>query len=48
LAGIRGAGHLRNLVIGPDQVVDVALAVFGPLGITVADEVDPPDRSVDR
>jgi hypothetical protein len=48
LDGIRGAGGLRNLVIGPDQVVDVALAVFGPLGITVADEVDPPDRSVDR
>ena len=44
LAGIRGAGRLRNLVIGPDQVVDVALAVFGPLGITVADEADEADE----
>jgi len=40
LEGIRGSAALRKLVIGPDQVLDVALAVFPSLGIRVE---DPPD-----
>lgn len=38
--GIRGSGALRKLVIGPEQVMDVALAVFPSLGIRVEDAAD--------
>jgi hypothetical protein len=44
LEGVHGAGALRNVVIGSDQVVDVALPVLAALGIRVddsaADELD--------
>jgi uncharacterized protein YjbI with pentapeptide repeats len=38
LDGIRGAGSLRKITITSDQVIPVALALFGSLRITVADE----------
>lgn len=38
LDGARGAGALRGVVIGRDQVLPLALAIFGPLGITVDDD----------
>lgn len=38
LDGVRGAGSLRGVVIGSDQVLPLALAVFGPLGIEVDDD----------
>jgi uncharacterized protein YjbI with pentapeptide repeats len=37
VAGVRGA-NLKGTVIAPDQVLDVALAVFPTLGIAVRDE----------
>ncbi len=40
LAGVKGGGGLRNLIIGPDQVLDLALAVLPSLGIRIE---DPPD-----
>jgi uncharacterized protein YjbI with pentapeptide repeats len=38
LDGIRGAGSLRRITITSDQVVPVAMALFGSLRITVANE----------
>jgi uncharacterized protein YjbI with pentapeptide repeats len=40
LAAVRGAA-LRDVVIGSDQVIDVAVAVFGSFGIVIDDEADP-------
>lgn len=37
LVGVRGAGRLRNVVIGSDQVIDIALPVLADLGIRVDD-----------
>jgi uncharacterized protein YjbI with pentapeptide repeats len=39
LSGVRGAG-LRDVVIGSDQVIEVAVAVFGTYGIVIDDEAD--------
>jgi uncharacterized protein YjbI with pentapeptide repeats len=36
--GVRGGASLRNVVIGSDQIVPVALAVFGARGIRVDDD----------
>ncbi len=38
LDGIRGADRLRGVTIGGDQIVPVALALFGALDIVVSDE----------
>jgi uncharacterized protein YjbI with pentapeptide repeats len=38
--GVRGSAALRKLVIGPEQVLDVALAVFPSLGIRVEEPDD--------
>jgi uncharacterized protein YjbI with pentapeptide repeats len=38
LDGIQGAEGLRGVMIGSDQVIPVALAVFGELHIAVNDE----------
>jgi hypothetical protein len=44
LDGVRGMGGLRNIVIGSDQVLDVALPVLAALGIRVDDAAaDDPD-----
>ena len=47
LAGVRGAA-LRDVVIGSDQVVEVAVALFATLGIAVDDDAgdDPGDAGV--
>jgi hypothetical protein len=44
LAGAHGIGGLRNVVIGPDQVLDVAVPVLATLGIRIDDDPapDPP------
>jgi hypothetical protein len=45
LSGVRGA-DLRDVVIGSDQVVEVAVAVFATRDIVIDDELDeaePPD-----
>jgi uncharacterized protein YjbI with pentapeptide repeats len=34
-AGANGVGSLRNVVIGPDQVLDLALPVLATLGVRV-------------
>ena len=39
LAGVRGAA-LRDVVIGSDQVIEVAVAVFGTYGIVIDDDAD--------
>ena len=39
LSGVRGAA-LRDVVIGSDQVIEVAVAVFGTYGIVIDDEAD--------
>jgi uncharacterized protein YjbI with pentapeptide repeats len=36
--GIRGADALRGIIIGSDQVVPLAVSIFGPLGITIDDD----------
>ncbi|HEY8525857.1 MAG TPA: hypothetical protein VIL48_12875 [Acidimicrobiales bacterium] len=38
LTGVRSAEALRGVVIRHDQVLPLALAVFGTLGITVGDD----------
>lgn len=38
VVGVTGALALRGVTIGPDQLIDVALAVLPALGITIADE----------
>jgi uncharacterized protein YjbI with pentapeptide repeats len=40
IQGIKGGDGLRGVSIGSDQVLAVALAVFGDLGISVDDEPD--------
>jgi uncharacterized protein YjbI with pentapeptide repeats len=37
LADVQGADSLRNVTIGTDQVIPMALAVFGALGVVVDD-----------
>jgi uncharacterized protein YjbI with pentapeptide repeats len=44
LDGIRGADALRGCVIGSDQIVPLALALFGVLDIRVDDEVPYTDQ----
>ena len=39
LSGVRGAA-LRDVVIASDQVIEVAVAVFGTYGIVIDDEAD--------
>ena len=43
LERIHGADGLRGVIIGSDQVVPAALAVFGTLNIVVDDELDSGD-----
>jgi uncharacterized protein YjbI with pentapeptide repeats len=38
LDGVRGAGSLRGLVIGSDQISDVALPLFAALSIRIEDD----------
>jgi len=38
LEGVRGAGAFRGLVIGSDQVADLALPLFGALSIRIDDD----------
>jgi uncharacterized protein YjbI with pentapeptide repeats len=40
LDGLRGAGYLRGVVVGTDQVLPLALGVFADLGISISDEVE--------
>jgi uncharacterized protein YjbI with pentapeptide repeats len=35
IEGLRGAGALRSVVIGTEQVLPLALAIFADLGITI-------------
>ena len=44
IAGANGLGSLRNVVIGPDQVLDLALPVLATLGI----RVESPDTDDER
>ena len=41
LAGVLGGDGLRNVVVGPEQVLDLALVVLPSLGIRIE---DPPGR----
>jgi len=41
LDGLRGAGSLRGVVVGTDQVLPLALGVFGDLGIVISDGDEP-------
>ena len=38
LDGVRGASALRGVVVGTDQVLPLALGLFGDLGIVIRDE----------
>ena len=40
LDGLRGAGYLRGVVVGTDQVLPLALGVFADLGISISDVVE--------
>jgi uncharacterized protein YjbI with pentapeptide repeats len=44
LDGVRGGSSFRDVVIGSDQVIPLALSVFAALSIGVDDDVDAPDR----
>jgi uncharacterized protein YjbI with pentapeptide repeats len=44
LAGVLGGDGLRNVVVGPEQVLDLALVVLPSLGIRIE---DPPDDGGD-
>ena len=44
LEGLRGADRLRGAIIGSDQLVPVALALFAALGITVDDDEEAAGR----
>jgi hypothetical protein len=41
LTGLKGAADLRGLIIGTDQVHELAVPLFAGLGIVIDD--DPPD-----
>jgi uncharacterized protein YjbI with pentapeptide repeats len=45
LAGVLGGDGLRNVVVGPEQVLDLALVVLPSLGVRIEDPPDDGDEA---